>query len=143
MKQGVLPFQYEQEKRLTGMTALSGLIIYLELLHASGLKSSIERYVGLREYGQGWTDSQIVNSLILLNPVSSTGQVLNSGMKRLVLGREWVSRRLKAVRFTLIALPGRVMCHARRLIIRLARGHPSYELLLRARQRILALAAEP
>ena len=30
-----------------------------------------------------------------------------------------------------------------RLIIRLARGHPSYELLLRARQRILALAAEP
>ena len=42
-----------------------------------------------------------------------------------------------------IALPGRVMRHARRLIIRLARGHPSYELLLRARQRILALAAEP
>ena len=67
MKQGVLPFQYEQEKRSTGMTALSGLIIYLELLHASGLKSSIERHVGLREYGQGWTDSQIVNSLILLN----------------------------------------------------------------------------
>ena len=67
MKQGVLPFQYEQEKRSTGMTALSGLIIYLELLHASGLKSSIEHHVGLREYGQGWTDSQIVNSLILLN----------------------------------------------------------------------------
>ena len=68
---------------------------------------------------------------------------LNSGMKRLVLGREWVSRRLKAVRFTLIALPGRVVRHARRLIIRLARGHPSYELLLRAREKILALAAEP
>ncbi len=61
------------------MTALSGLIIYLELLHASGLKSSIERHVGLREYGQGWTDSQIVNSLILLNPVSSTGQALAGG----------------------------------------------------------------
>ena len=68
---------------------------------------------------------------------------LNSGMKRLVLGREWVSRRLKAVRFTLIALPGRVVRHARRLIIRLARGHPSYELLLRAREKLLALAAEP
>ena len=52
-------------------------------------------------------------------------------------------KRLKAVRFALIALPGRVVRHARRLIIRLARGHPSYELLLRARQRILALAAEP
>ena len=51
--------------------------------------------------------------------------------------------RLKAVRFALIALPGRVMRHARKLIIRLARGHPSYELLIRARQRILALSAEP
>ncbi len=68
---------------------------------------------------------------------------LNSAMKRLVLGQEWVSRRLKAVRFVLIALPGRVVSHARRLIIRLARGHPSYALLLRARQRISALAAEP
>ena len=68
---------------------------------------------------------------------------LSSAMKQLVLGQEWVSRRLKAVRFVLIALPGRVVRHARRLIIRLARGHPSYELLLRARQRILALAAEP
>ena len=57
---------------------------------------------------------------------------LNSAMKRLVLGEQWVGKRLKAVRFALIALPGRVMRHARRLIIRLARGHPSYELLLRA-----------
>ena len=68
---------------------------------------------------------------------------LSSAMKRLVLGGQWVSRRLKAVRFALIALPGRVMRHARRLIIRLSRDHPSYELLLRARQNILALAAEP
>ena len=68
---------------------------------------------------------------------------LNSAMKRLVLGGQWVGKRLKAVRFALIALPGRVVRHARRLIIRLARGHPAYELLLRARQRILALAAQP
>ena len=68
---------------------------------------------------------------------------LNSAMKRLALGGQWASKRLKAVRFALIALPGRVVRHARRLIIRLARGHPSYELLLRARQRISALAAEP
>ena len=68
---------------------------------------------------------------------------LNPAMKRLVLGEQWSSRRLKAVRFVLITLPGRVLRHARRLIIRLARGHPSYELLLRARQRISALAAEP
>ncbi len=79
MKQGVLPFQYEQEKRSTGMTALSGQMTYLELIHVSGSKSSVERCVGLREYGQGWTDSQIVMSLILLNPVSSKRQALAGG----------------------------------------------------------------
>ena len=67
MKQGVLPFQYEQEKSTTGMTGLSGLVTYLELMHASGLKSSVERHVGLREHRQGWTDSQMITSLILLN----------------------------------------------------------------------------
>ena len=61
------------------MTALSGLPAYLELLHASGLRESVERHVGLRECGQGWTDNQIVTSLMMLNPVSSTGQALAGG----------------------------------------------------------------
>ena len=82
-------------------------------------------------------------AVLAFNPVWGYGQALNSAMKRLALGGQWASKRLKAVRFALITLPGRVVRHARRLIIRLARGHPSYELLLRARQRILALAAEP
>ena len=67
---------------------------------------------------------------------------LNSAMKGLALGGEWKSKRLKAARFALTALPGRVVRHARRLIIRLARGHPSYELLLWARRRISALATD-
>ena len=79
MRQGVLPFQYAEEKSTTGMTGLSGLMTYLELIHVSGLRSSVERHVGLRERGQGWTDNQIVNSLMLLNPVSSTGQALAGG----------------------------------------------------------------
>ncbi len=79
MKQGVLPFQYQQENGSSCMTALSGLATYLELIHVSGLNSSIESDVGLRENGQGWMDSQIVNSLILLNPVSSTGRALAGG----------------------------------------------------------------
>ena len=49
------------------MAGLSGLVTYLELMHASGLKSSVERHVGLREHRQGWTDSQMITSLILLN----------------------------------------------------------------------------
>ncbi len=64
---------------------------------------------------------------------------LNAAMNRLVLGGEWVKRRLKSVRFWLINIPGRVMECARRLIIRLVGGHPSNETLLQARHRILSL----
>ena len=67
MKQGILPFQYEEEKSSTGMTALLGLPAYLELAHAAGLRSSVERRVGLRRYGQGWTDIQVMTSLMMLN----------------------------------------------------------------------------
>jgi len=67
MSQGVLPFQYEEEKSSTGMTALAGLPSYLELARVAGLAKSIERHVRLREEGQGWSDSQMVTSLVLLN----------------------------------------------------------------------------
>ena len=50
------------------MTLLSGLATHLELAHAAGLRSSVERHLGLREFGQGWMDSRMVNSLVLLNP---------------------------------------------------------------------------
>jgi hypothetical protein len=43
---------------------------------------------------------------------------LNQAMKRLVLGGSWVSKRLKAIRFSLINLPGRVIERSRGLIIR-------------------------
>jgi hypothetical protein len=71
---------------------------------------------------------------------------LNVAMQRLVLGEgwpRWKSGRLKAMRFGLISLPGRVVKHARGLYLRLSRGHPGQELLLEARQRILALAQGP
>ena len=68
---------------------------------------------------------------------------LNVAMQRLVLGGEWLGKRLKAMRFGLIALPGRVVKHARGLYLRLRGGHPAGELLLGARRRILALAQGP
>jgi hypothetical protein len=67
MAQSVLPFKYENEKTNTGMTALAGLPVYLELARAIGLSKSIERHLKIRKGGQGWTDSQIVLSLVLLN----------------------------------------------------------------------------
>jgi hypothetical protein len=64
---------------------------------------------------------------------------LSSAMKRLVLGENWVNRRLKAIRFWLINVPGRVLKHARNLIVRLVGGHPSNEVLLEARRRMMIL----
>ncbi len=68
---------------------------------------------------------------------------LNSAMKRLVLEGSWVGKRMKAIRFSLIGLPGRVMNHARGLIIRLVKDHPSLEVLVKARQRIMELGYAP
>ncbi len=68
---------------------------------------------------------------------------LNSAMKQLALGGKWVSKRLKAIRFAVIGLAGRVMNRTRTLIVRLTNGHPSYELLVAAHRRIIALAHDP
>lgn len=67
MPQGVLPFQYQAEKRANGLTALAGLPMYLDLVHASGLPKMIARRVGVRAKGQGWTDPALIVSLMMLN----------------------------------------------------------------------------
>ena len=67
MTQGVLPFKYEEEKTQTGMTALAGLPVYLDLAKVIGLSKSIGKYLKVRENSQGWTDSQMILSLVLLN----------------------------------------------------------------------------
>ena len=67
MTQGVLPFKYEEEKTQTGMTALAGLPVYLDLAKVIGLSKSIQKHLKVRENSQGWTDSQMVLPLVLLN----------------------------------------------------------------------------
>ncbi len=67
MTQGVLPFKYEEEKTQSGMTALAGLPVYLDLAKVIGLSKSIQKHLKVRENSQGWTDSQMVLSLVLLN----------------------------------------------------------------------------
>jgi hypothetical protein len=68
---------------------------------------------------------------------------LHAAMKQLVFKGSWVAKRMKAIRFSLINLPGRIVDHARELAIRLAKGHPSFRILQEARQRILELAGAP
>lgn len=68
MAQGVLPFQYQEQSTSAGLTALAGLPTYLDLAQASGLRDAIRRHLHVRGRGcQGWTDSQMVMALILLN----------------------------------------------------------------------------
>ena len=64
---------------------------------------------------------------------------LNTAMKSLVLQDSWVTKKMKAIRFHPIHLPGRVMEHARELSIRLAGDHPSFNILIKARMRIMEL----
>ena len=72
---------------------------------------------------------------------------LNAAMKRLVLskilGKEWAGKRMKALRFHLIGLPGRVVGHARRLIVRLGAGAEALATFIAARRTIRALAHGP
>ena len=65
MSQGVLGFKYEEEKHDTGMTGLAGLPVYMDLMHVMGLSELIGHHLQVKQ--RGWTDAQMVLSLMLLN----------------------------------------------------------------------------
>jgi hypothetical protein len=67
MPQGVLGFQYEEEKRASDLTGLAGLPLYFDLIHASGMAKSICQRVNIRAKGQGWSDTGQIVSLMALN----------------------------------------------------------------------------
>jgi len=67
MTQGMLPIKYEEEPTASKATALAGLPLYLDLFHALGLPDHIDRTMGIRADTQGWPDSQMIQSLLLLN----------------------------------------------------------------------------
>jgi len=61
-------------------------------------------------------------------------------MKRLVLGKSWVPKRMKAMRFSLINLPARVMERSRELLVRVSKYQPVFEWLLNIRRKIAMMA---
>jgi len=118
MLQGVLPFRYQEEKTCTGMTALAGLPVYLDLAYVAGLSQSVQRHVKLRQGGQGWSDAQVITPLVLLNLAGGDsvddlrilekdaglcqvlGQVETHGMprkERRALERRWRKERRRVV----------------------------------------------
>ena len=64
---------------------------------------------------------------------------LTSIMKSLVLNKNWKKKRMKRLRFSIINIAGRVITKSKGLVIRLSKGHPSFDLLLNARRRIASL----
>jgi hypothetical protein len=50
---------------------------------------------------------------------------------------------MKAIRFGLINIPGRIVERSRELIIRLVKGHPAFDLYLEARRRIIEMIPVP
>jgi hypothetical protein len=68
---------------------------------------------------------------------------LNALRKQLVLPKTGAGKRLKAIRFELINVAGRVLWHAHPLLVRLTVGHPALLLRMGVRQRIQALAQPP
>ena len=67
MSRGLYPFQYEEESGDQLITKLAGLPPYLEFAQVSGLLDSIERHLQIRSSTTGWTDGQLITSIILLN----------------------------------------------------------------------------
>jgi hypothetical protein len=66
---------------------------------------------------------------------------LNQAMKALVLGKGWISKRMKAIRFSLISVPGRVLERSRQVFVKLAMGGSCFEWFVQIRARIAALAS--
>lgn len=65
MTQTLLSYQYLSEKNESHLTAFAGLPLYLDMARLSGLCVAIEKHLSIKI--QGWTDLQILLSLIMLN----------------------------------------------------------------------------
>jgi len=68
---------------------------------------------------------------------------LNQMLKRVALEPKMGTKRMKAIRFSIINVPGRILKRSRELILRLSKGHPCFNVLVDARKRIALLDGLP
>jgi len=64
---------------------------------------------------------------------------LNMMMKKLTLAPCMETKRMKAIRFSIINIPGRVINHSRSMFLRLSKGHTAYDVFVEVRKRIAML----
>jgi len=62
-------------------------------------------------------------------------------MKRQSLPLSWWATRLKALRFHLLHVAGRLIVHGRRIYLKIAQGHPSFPLYQEARKKLLLFSS--
>lgn len=62
-------------------------------------------------------------------------------MKRHSLPPSWGTARLKALRFHLLRLAARVIVHGRRVYLKVAQGHPSFQVYQEARAKLLIFSS--
>ena len=68
---------------------------------------------------------------------------LNAALKSLVLGGQWVRKRMKSMRFYLINIPARLINRSRQLSLRLNAADPAYGWLVSIRAKIAGLLPAP
>ncbi|RPI73418.1 MAG: IS1380 family transposase [Geobacteraceae bacterium] len=69
MSQQLLNFQYEQEKKERSLTSFAGIGPYFDLFKILKLSSLLNKKIGVSQGEQGYRDSEIGISLILINLV--------------------------------------------------------------------------
>lgn len=148
-KQRTLPFQTMERKGIT--YKIFGVVTNLDwdaekviCWHDGRCGKCEEAHKILKEdFGGGKMPSSEFGANAAWWAIAVLAANLSAVMSRIVLGGEWIGRRMKAIRFLIINVPGRVIEKARQLCLRLARGHPTLELLVGMRRRIGELSAVP
>ena len=72
MSQGLLPFQFKIEDSGKKLTAMAGLLVYMDLMLALKVRESVRSHVQAAGE-QGWMDEQILFALVLLNIAGRCG----------------------------------------------------------------------
>lgn len=68
---------------------------------------------------------------------------INSIMKQLIFTKEWKKKRMKAIRYNIINIAGLIRKKKNEFIVYMAEAHPSIDILINARKRIMELACLP
>jgi hypothetical protein len=102
-------------------------------------KSEEVHSVMMSELASGQRPSGLFGANAAWRALTILAHNLNAAVKQLALGKNWATKRMKSLRFHLIALPGCVVHHARKLIIRLGVGTEALKTIGDARQAIRAL----